>query len=152
MNAVVTSGAVDNGVYGSDSDSNSDDLPEYYHPISTAENNVDEDEGDPSDLDLNHRFHQLPNGLSPLDLSDDDDLEDDEEEEAVEATESERAIERAFREDERRRTAPLPADNAVRVMEAMRRISFGGDTPDWAARVPEDQWIGRLRSLSRSSN
>ncbi|GFP80567.1 hypothetical protein PHJA_000200100 [Phtheirospermum japonicum] len=149
MNAVVTSAAVDNGVCGSDSDSNSDDLPELYHPISTADNSGDEDEGDPSDQDLIHHFHHLPNGLSPLDLSD---HEDDEEEEEAAATESEGAIERAFREDERRRTAPLTADNAVRVMEAMRQISFGGAAPDWAARVPEDQWIDRLRSLSRPSN
>ncbi|KAL0378679.1 UNVERIFIED_CONTAM: hypothetical protein Sradi_3173400 [Sesamum radiatum] len=57
--------------------------------------------------------------------------------------ELERAIERSFREDERRRNAPLTAENAVRLMEAMRGISLGGGAPDWAGQVPEDQWIDR---------
>ncbi|KAI3461683.1 hypothetical protein Pfo_018346, partial [Paulownia fortunei] len=155
--------AVDNGVCGSDSDSTSDDSPEYYQPISTVDSGggggieEEDDEGDFSDQDLNHNFHQLPNGwvvengISSLDLSDEYDKDEDEEEEE-EATESERAIERAFREDERRRNAPLTAENAVRVMEAMRGVSFGGGAPDWTGEVPEDQWIDRLRRLRRPSS
>lgn len=157
MNAVASS-AEDNGVCGSDSDSNSDDSPDYYQPISTVDGGGGEDEdegGDFSDQDPNPNFHHLrngwvENGVSSLDIRDDD--HEDEEEEEEEATESERATERAFREDERRRNAPLTAENAVRVMEAMRRISFGGGAPDWAGQVPEDQWVDRLRRLRRPSS
>lgn len=152
MNAVATS-AAENGLCESDSDSNSDDSPEYYQPLSTTGENEEEEEGDVSDQDPNHNFHRLPNGwvengVESLDLSD----KDDEGEE--EAMESERAIERAFREDERRRNAPLPAENAVRVMEAMRGFSLGGGgaAPDWAAQVSEDQWIDRLLRLRRPSS
>ncbi|KAK6145234.1 hypothetical protein DH2020_022054 [Rehmannia glutinosa] len=157
MNAVATS-AEDNGVCGSDSDTNSDDLQEYYQPISTVDNGGGEDEdededeeGDFSDQNPSHNFHQLPNGwaengVSSLDLSD-----DGEEEEEL-ATESESAIERAFREDERRRNAPLPGENAIRVMEAMRRVSFGGSAPDWAGQVPDNQWIDRLRRMRRPTS
>ncbi|KAL8525796.1 hypothetical protein ACS0TY_015150 [Phlomoides rotata] len=154
MNASTTS-AEDNGVCGSDSESGSDDSSDYYHPISTADGGGGEEEegGNFSDHDPNPNFHNLlngwvENGVSALDLSDDEDEAKEEEE----VTESERAIERAFREDERRRSAPLPADNAVRVMSAMRQISFGGMAPDWAGQVPEDQWIDRLRRLGRPSS
>ncbi|KAK6142046.1 hypothetical protein DH2020_013875 [Rehmannia glutinosa] len=156
MNAVAIS-AEDNGVPGSDSDTNSDELPEYYQPISTVDNggggDEDEDEeGDFSDQNPSHNFHQLPNGwaenggVSSLDLSDEDEEEEDM------ATESESAIERAFREDERRRKLPLPAENGIRVMEAMRRVSFGGSAPDWAGQVPDDQWIDRLRRMRRPTS
>ncbi|KAJ9543249.1 hypothetical protein OSB04_022956 [Centaurea solstitialis] len=101
---------------GSDSDTVSEDLPEYYEPISSE------------------------NGIDSLDLSD----KEDEEEEDERMRE---AMQRAFREDEMRRRAPLPAENATRVMEAMRGISFGGWAPDWAGQVPEDRWIGQLASI-----
>ncbi|KAL0378601.1 UNVERIFIED_CONTAM: hypothetical protein Sradi_3165600 [Sesamum radiatum] len=154
MNAVTTS---------SDPDANSDDSPKYYQPISTVDSGgEDEDHGRDrvlSDQDPNPNFYHLPNGwgwvengVSSLDLSDKDhESDEEEEEEEEEAMESERAIERAFREDERRRNAPLTAENAVRLMEAMRGISFGGGAPDWAGQVPEDQWIDRLRRLRRPS-
>ncbi|KAH6814504.1 hypothetical protein C2S51_023522 [Perilla frutescens var. frutescens] len=143
----------DNGICGSDSDSNPDDSADYYQPISTGEDS-DDGGGDSSVQDPNTNFHQLPNGsmengVSSLDISDDD---EDEEKEFEEATESERAIERAFRDDEARRNAPLTAENSDRVMEAMRRISFGGGAPDWAGQIPEDQWIDRLRSSTRQSS
>ncbi|PPD66692.1 hypothetical protein GOBAR_DD36426 [Gossypium barbadense] len=54
---------------------------------------------------------------------------------------------RAFREDERRRNAPLTAENAMRVREAMRGVAFAGLTPDWANQIPEDRWIDQLRRL-----
>ncbi|KAL6537954.1 hypothetical protein OROHE_012241 [Orobanche hederae] len=160
MNAVATSTADDNGTYGSDSDSNSDDFLENYQPISTFDNgggSEDEDgEGDSSDLDLVRNFHHLPNGLSSLDLNnddhEDDEDEEEEEEDAIAVTESERALELAFREDERRRDAPFTAENAARVMEVMRQVSIGGSGPDWAVQVPEDQWIDRLRRLRQPSS
>ncbi|XP_047954773.1 uncharacterized protein LOC125200960 [Salvia hispanica] len=149
----------DNGVCGSDSDSNADDSSDYYQPISSVDNGAEDSddtagEGDLSDRDPNSTFHQLPNGwlengVSSLDISDDD---DDAEKEVEEATESERAIERAFREDEARRNAPLTAENTGRVMDAMRQISFGGGAPDWAGQIPEDQWIDRLRRLRPPSS
>ncbi|KAL8027047.1 hypothetical protein ABFS82_14G067500 [Erythranthe guttata] len=147
MNAAAASEA-HNGAYESDSESNSDDSSEYYQPISTADGEDDE-ETNASDRLPNG---WVENGLSSLDLTD----EEDEEEEA---TESESAIERAFREDERRRSAPLTEENAVRVMDAMRGISFGGSgggggaaAPDWAGQVPDDQWIDRLMRLRRPSS
>ncbi|KAK4407749.1 hypothetical protein Sango_0355900 [Sesamum angolense] len=163
MNAVTTSDDPDNGVCGSDSDANSDDSPGYYQPISTVDSGGEDEDHDRdrvfSDQDPNPNFFHLPNGwvengVSSIDLSDKDHESDgeEEEEEEEEAMESERAIERAFREDERRRSAPLTAENAVRVMEAMRGISFGGGAPDWAGQVPEDQWIDRLRRLRRPSS
>ncbi|KAL7081960.1 hypothetical protein ACP275_14G071100 [Erythranthe tilingii] len=156
MNAAAASEA-HNGAYESDSESNSDDSSEYYQPISTADGE-DEEETNASDQDPNLNFHRLPNGwvengLSSLDLT------NEEEEDEEEATESESAIERAFREDERRRSAPLTEENAVRVMDAMRRISFGGGggggaaaAPDWAGQVSDDQWIDRLMRLRRPSS
>ena len=63
-----------------------------------------------------------------------EDEEEEEEERMIEASES--AIRRAFSEDENRRNAPLSAENAVRVMEAMRGVSFGGTVPAWAAQFP----------------
>lgn len=159
MNASATSHE-ENGVCGSDSDSNPDDSLDYYQPISIADNSGGEDSdndgergGEFSVEFPNSNFHQLPNGwiqngVSSLDISDGDDEEDKEEE----AVESESAIDRAYREDETRRNAPLPVENAVRVMEAMRRISFGGGAPDWAGQISEDQWIDRLRGMRRPSS
>lgn len=128
-------------------------MPEYYQPIS-AGGVDDEDLSDQnSDDDRDSNFHRLPNGyvengISSLDLSDEEEDEDEEEERIREASDS--AMIRAFREDESRRNAPLPAENAVRVLEAMRGISFVGSAPDWADRVPEDRLIDQVRRLRRS--
>lgn len=92
----------------------------------------------------------MENGVLSLDLSDEDDIEEDDEEERI-MEESDMAIQRAFREDETRRNAPLTPENSMRVIEAMRGVSFGGLAPDWAAQVPEDQWINQLRNLRRPS-
>ncbi|XP_028768920.1 uncharacterized protein LOC114747717 isoform X2 [Neltuma alba] len=144
----------------SDADASRDEVPEYYQPIS----NVGEDEGRGgsdvnSDEEHSYHFHQLPNGycsygtengMSSLVLNDDVGVEqmngEDEEEERMREA-SERAIRMAFREDENRRNAPLSVENATRVREAMRGVSFGGIVPDWAAHVPEDRWIDQLRRL-----
>ncbi|MCD7457560.1 hypothetical protein HAX54_035418 [Datura stramonium] len=158
---------------GSDSDSNPDDSPEYYQPIAST---ADEDDVQISDQLPNHvqnsddeecdessYFHRLPNGyasgvengISSLDLIDEDggyksevEEEEEAEEERIRAS-SDTAVRRAFREDESRRNTPLTAENATRVMEAMRRISFGGVAPDWTSQVPEDQWIEHLQRLRR---
>ncbi|XP_057774778.1 uncharacterized protein LOC130993758 [Salvia miltiorrhiza] len=161
MNASATL-QEDNGICGSDSDSNPDDSTDYYQPISSVDHNGGEDSddgggGDFSDQDPNSTFHQQPNGwvengVSSLDIISDEDADEDVEKEVEEATESERAIERAFREDEARRNAPLTAENSGRVMDAMRRISFGGGAPDWTGQIPEDQWIDRLRRLRPPSS
>ncbi|KAJ4840477.1 hypothetical protein Tsubulata_000390 [Turnera subulata] len=141
----------------SDSDTNADDAPpQYYQPISSV---GDDDEGsvhsnsdgehqayDSHALDNGHCAPQAADGISSVRLNDDG--EDEEEERMREASDS--AMRRAFTEDESRRNAPLTAENAARVMEAMRGVSFGGFTPDWAGRVTEDQWIDRLRRLRQS--
>ncbi|KZV25754.1 hypothetical protein F511_04815 [Dorcoceras hygrometricum] len=159
MNAAAASGTVEftggNVGGGSDSDSNPDDSPEYYQPISSVDEgelshedqNSDDEINGHQDLDLANGYVDvsfLENGISSVDLS-----EEEYDDEHEEVTESERAIERAFIEDERRRHAPLTAENAGRVMEAMREVSLGGPPPDWVGLVPEDQWLERLRRLSR---
>ncbi|KAL3530938.1 hypothetical protein ACH5RR_010260 [Cinchona calisaya] len=135
---------------GSDSDTSPDELPEYYQPISTDSNSDDDDENTDHQLDLPNGYaHFMENGgVSSLDLSDEED-EDSEKEEEEERTraESDVAIRRAFRQDQSRRNAPLTPENAVRVMDAMRGVSFAGLTPDWADRIPEHQWIDQLRNL-----
>lgn len=141
---------VENG-NGSDSDVNSDDATEYYQPISAVD-----DDGS-SDGENANDFHQIPNGytahggaengISMLDLNDD---EEEEEERSGEEVENE--IQRALREEERRRIAPLTAENATRVMEAMRGISFAGEAPRWVSEVPEERWIDQIRRRRQSSN
>lgn len=148
---------------GSDTDSDPDETPDYYQPISA----IDEDgSGSDSDQIDYHRnsasgLHHLPNGflgengVASLSIneaavdqksSEEGEEEDDEEEErSIGASNS--AILRAFQEDESRRSAPLRPEDALRVMEAMRGVSFGGLAPDWAQRVPEDQWVEQLRRL-----
>uniref|UniRef100_A0A2P2IMY3 Uncharacterized protein MANES_18G142700 n=1 Tax=Rhizophora mucronata TaxID=61149 RepID=A0A2P2IMY3_RHIMU len=151
---------VDNNM-GSDSDSNPDDTPEYYQPISAVDVDGDGDEdSDRANSDeehLSYHAHLTQNGFSSLHLDgdsegkssgdDDEDEDEDYEERPREASDS--AISRAFREDESRRNAPLTAENAMRVMEAMRGVSFRGLAPDWAGRIPEEQWIDRVRRLQQ---
>jgi len=148
---------VENG-NGSDSDVNSDDATEYYQPISAVDDDGSSDGEDAND------FHQIPNGytahggavngISMLDLNDEgvksSDDEEEEEERSVEEVENE--IQRALREEERRRIAPLTAENATRVMEAMRGISFVGEAPRWVSEVPEERWIDQIRRRRQSSN
>ncbi|KAK1359145.1 Serine/threonine-protein kinase rio2 [Heracleum sosnowskyi] len=116
-------------------------LTDYYLPISAAIEDDDtfSDHNSDEDHAQNPTFHPLANGyancvengVASLDLS------DEEEDETVIVT-SETTIQRAFIEDENRRNAPLPAENATRVMEAMRGISFAGLAPDLSGRVRED--------------
>ncbi|KAI9118461.1 hypothetical protein K1719_010793 [Acacia pycnantha] len=147
----------------SDSDASPDEAPEYYQPISNVGDDEDRGGSDVnSDEEHSYHFHELPNGycsygtengMSSLVLNDDAEQrsgEDEEEERMREA--SEQAIRRAFREDENRRSAPLSAENATRVREAMRGVSFGGIVPDWAAHVPEDRWVDHLRRLRQPPN
>ncbi|KAM4083531.1 hypothetical protein ACB094_08G064400 [Castanea mollissima] len=148
MNAVSTDFIQESG-NGSDSDTNPDESPEYYQPISA----VDDEESDQLSSDEDHAsgFHRLPNGISSLEITDGVEHEDEEGENENEEEESreipDSATVRAFSEDESRRNAPLSPENATRVMEAMRGVSFGGVAPDWVGLVPEDQWIDRLRRL-----
>lgn len=76
----------------------------------------------------------------------------DEDEEEVERERGREAtILRAFREDESRRNAPLTAENASRVMDAMRGVRFAGSAPEWADQVGEDRWVDGLRRLRGES-
>ncbi|KAF9675721.1 hypothetical protein SADUNF_Sadunf09G0062100 [Salix dunnii] len=156
----------------SDTETNPDDTTEYYQPLSALYH--DDSHSDQSNSDEEHhnsphfsdyrRHHHLDNGhcarqaedgISTLTLngdvegkgssSDDDDEEELEEERVGEASDT--AILRAFREEESRRNAPLTPENARRVMEAMRGVSFGSFVPDWAGGVRGEQWIDELRRL-----
>lgn len=147
--------------HGSETDSNPDENPDYYQPISAIGEDDSGSDSDRVDYSRNSAstLHHLPNGflgengiasLSIYEAADqkssEEDEEDDEEaERSIGASNS--AILRAFQEDESRRRAPLRPEDAVRVMEAMRGVSFGGLAPDWAQRVPEDQWVEQLRRL-----
>lgn len=62
------------------------------------------------------------------------------------------AFQRAKEADDARRSAPLPPDRCQTIKTAMQSISLGGFRPKWADRVPEDQWINRLRKKSMSKN
>ncbi|XP_044469675.1 clumping factor A isoform X2 [Mangifera indica] len=134
---------------GSDSETNTDDTPEYYQPISAV---------DDSDSDSDSSIHSLPNGyyvnvtengVSRMDLNEEKSGSEDDEEERM-REESETAIVRAFREDENRRNAPLSEENATRIMEAMRGVSLGGLAPDWINRVPEHRWMDQLRRIRQT--
>ncbi|KAJ4725496.1 serine/threonine-protein kinase rio2 [Melia azedarach] len=160
MNATTTDFVEEiNG--GSDSETNPDDTPEYYQPISAVDyddNDSDSDQtnGDESDshgLPNGYYVHIAENGMSSMHINGDVEAkgssEDEEEERMREESESESAIMRAFTDDENRRNAPLSQDNAMRVMEAMRGVSLGGLAPDWANQVPEDRWMDQLRRIRR---
>ncbi|KAK4362664.1 hypothetical protein RND71_017905 [Anisodus tanguticus] len=152
MNAPLNStpNFIQENAAGSDSDSNPDDSPDYYQPISSTTDDENVQISDDEECDESSNFNRLPNGyvncvesgISSLDLSG----EDGEVEEAEVAEESIRAV---LREDESRRNITLTAENATRVMEAMRRVSFGGVAPDWTSQVSEDQWIEHLQRLRR---
>lgn len=123
-----------------------DDLPNYSHAnggVTTTNTSaaVTHDSANPLFSDLN-------GSVSALDLNGDGRYDEGFEEEEERAREREEDLmQRAFVEDERRRNAPLTTENAVRVMDAMRGISFLGFPPDWAGRVSEDRWIGHLSRL-----
>ncbi|KAL4296468.1 hypothetical protein GQ457_12G030220 [Hibiscus cannabinus] len=155
MNAISTSPIdliqeSDNGS-DSDSDTNHDDAPEYYQPISAVDDDdADQEDSDDqvnSDEEHHHRnlsngyINGVENGISSLHVGGVATEQEEEEEERREA------IRRAFREEESRRNAPLTPENAMRVREAMRGVSFAGLTPDWANQIPEDRWIDQLRRL-----
>lgn len=157
---------------GSDSDTNIDDddasAVEFDQPVSAVDSEDDEDQIGNDAVPIHSQLHsngvtvnQIDRGISSLQLNDgvgrndrlnsssDDEAEAEEVEEEV-ASDSE--IIRAFREDENRRNAPLTAENATRVREAMRGISFAGAPPHWAGLIPENNWMDRLRGLGQSSS
>uniref|UniRef100_A0A7N0V9Q0 Uncharacterized protein n=1 Tax=Kalanchoe fedtschenkoi TaxID=63787 RepID=A0A7N0V9Q0_KALFE len=141
----------------SDTDSNPDDeMPEYYLPISGFEEEDDADaeigfvqvsaDGEQVSYSLQNGYaEEAVRGISSIHINGGDRSEEEEE-----VSDSE--ILRAFSEDESRRSAPLPAETAMRVIEAMRGVSFAGVAPDWANQVPEDQWIHQLRRIRESSS
>ncbi|GMI96930.1 hypothetical protein like AT1G07020 [Hibiscus trionum] len=157
MNAMSTS-PIDliqegNNGSGSDSDTSHDDAPDYYQPISAVDDQEDLDDQVNSDEEHHHRnlsngyINPVENGISSLHVGGVDAEQNEEEEEERRREASDTAIRRAFREEESRRNAPLTPENAMRVREAMRGVSFAGLTPDWANQIPEDRWIDQLQRL-----
>ncbi|KAF2587944.1 hypothetical protein F2Q70_00038063 [Brassica cretica] len=149
---------------GSDSDSNSvEESQDYYEPISAVDldggnNNDDEEEENYPPISVHGFSNGLSNGhcmiqeavdgVSSISINVHAEAKSDTEEETV-TPDSE--IRTAFEEDERRRRSPLLVENAARVMEAMRAISFPGTAPDWASDVNEDRWVDQLRRLRSTS-
>ncbi|KAD3067517.1 hypothetical protein E3N88_35397 [Mikania micrantha] len=91
---------------GSDTETIPDESPDYYEPISNVAIDDDDSSDHNSDSDHEPNFHRLPNGdvengISHLDLSNEEDEEERMREEIL----------RAFREDESRRRAPLTQEN-----------------------------------------
>lgn len=125
-------------IFFSAAGSDTDELPEYYEPISNVDEQEDSSDND-NDQDLVNGC--LENGISYLDLNN---QQEEEEEERMRE-----AVQRAFREDESRRRAPLTPENTVRVMEAMRGISLPGLAPDWAA---GDRWMDELARIRRPAS
>uniref|UniRef100_A0A1D1ZB64 R3H domain-containing protein 4 n=1 Tax=Anthurium amnicola TaxID=1678845 RepID=A0A1D1ZB64_9ARAE len=152
------------------SDADYDVLPDEaeYRPISTAADSAS-DEDDSGYISTAHSngggpvrqpppnpsffYDRAENGVSHLDLNGDGmrvgGEEEEDEERAAEDEEREASMVRAFSEDESRRNAPLTPENAARIMEAMRGVSFPGGPPDWVERVPEDRWVDQLGGLRR---
>ncbi|CAH2038707.1 unnamed protein product [Thlaspi arvense] len=149
---------------GSDTDSNSvEESQDYYEPISA----VDLDGGDGDGEEGNYRpisgdgfsnglsnghcmIPEAEDGISSISIHGDAEPKSEGEEDTeTETPDSE--IRTAFEEDERRRRSPLMVENAARVMEAMRAISFPGTAPDWASDVTEDRWVDQLRRLRSTS-
>ncbi|KAG0499002.1 hypothetical protein HPP92_003693 [Vanilla planifolia] len=147
-----------NSAEDSDSDYDAAGNTLYYSPISSGDSQDAEQLGGNSyfvsnggnhSLDPNTCSNHLPeNSIAALDLYDyaSNDGSDEEDDDAI-ARERESSILRAFREDDSRRTAPLPPGNAARILSAMRGVTFPGYTPEWADRVPEDRWVDHLRRL-----
>lgn len=161
----------------SDSDANSEVAADDYQPISASEDQDSDTDTEtpiesngpdttahsgeyhppllqnPNFRNPSNGFYQAENGISGLDLNSNgdfngcDETDDEEQEEEMLREAAEQAISRAFTEDERRRNAPLTPENASRIVDVMRGVSFRGFTPDWADRVPEEQWVDRLRRL-----
>ncbi|XP_024008469.1 uncharacterized protein LOC18994171 isoform X2 [Eutrema salsugineum] len=152
---------------GSDSDSNSvEESQDYYEPISAVDLDGGDDDG--NDEEDNNRpiggddfsnglsnghcmILEAEDGISSLSINGHAEHKSESEEDTeTETPDSE--IRAAFEEDERRRRSPLVVENAARVMEAMRAISFPGTAPDWASDVNEDRWIDQLRRLRSTSH
>ncbi|KAF8079892.1 hypothetical protein N665_0994s0017 [Sinapis alba] len=149
---------------GSDSDSNSvEESQDYYEPISAVDldgggDNDDEGGednyfpiiGDGFSNGLSNGHCMIPeavDGISSVSINEHAEAKSDDTEEDVTVT-PDLEIRTAFEEDERRRRSPLLVENAARVMEAMRAISFPGTAPDWAS---EDRWVDQLRRLRSTS-
>ncbi|KAM7259668.1 hypothetical protein ACFE04_015409 [Oxalis oulophora] len=141
MNAVVVSASnntdlIQENGNESDTDSNPDDAQsDYYQPISSVDDGEEESYN-----------HTLPNGIASIVMNDDGSEEEEDEEEEEVIVRREEAMRRAFNEDEERRNAPLTIDNAERVREAMRSVSFAaGFAPHWS----QANWIDGLTRLRR---
>ncbi|KAL5709802.1 hypothetical protein ACHQM5_020445 [Ranunculus cassubicifolius] len=160
--------SANNFVGESDDDSETNinsDGDDYYQPISAVDDSTsDREEGEEHIFNESNGGNSVnsipslgsPNNCHDLGLSNghtrgmnfnEEETEDGETSEAEEEERRREAIRRAFREDETRRNARLPRENATRIMNAMREISFGGFTPVWADQVPEHQWINQLERL-----
>ncbi|XP_020578825.1 uncharacterized protein LOC110023654 [Phalaenopsis equestris] len=151
----------------SDTESDSTDDSQFYHQISSYDPDEAEELGEtenPAILtnggnleeELNPDltgFHLIvENSIAALDLNGyGRAVGSEEEEEETMAREREASILRAFRQDESRRTAPLPLESAARIVSVMREVSFPDYAPEWVNQVPEECWLDHLRRLRGQS-
>lgn len=99
-------------------------------------------------------LHLSSHSDNNLDTGDDEeiiDVEADVDEIERQRTED-AAFHRAKEADDARRLAPLPPDRCQAIKKAMQSISLGGFQPEWADKVPEEQWINRIRRKSTSKS
>lgn len=80
--------------------------------------------------------------LNLMGIHDDGNVDDDERQRQHE---EDTALVRAIEAEDARRSAPLPPDRCQAIKNAMQSISLGGFRPEWADRVPEEQWVNRLK-------
>jgi hypothetical protein len=77
-------------------------------------------------------------GLSP----------DEEEEEERRIAEQEARVAEANAKEEERRRAPLPAEKKEAIVSAMKGFTLNGYKPDWAAKVPDEELVARVKRRS----
>ncbi|KAK1312448.1 hypothetical protein QJS10_CPA07g01194 [Acorus calamus] len=124
-----------NDVDNDDSPSDSDDAAflDDYRPISPSDDSDAESEPNDAPIEPVYRRHPVENhnpSLPPVEnghpFGGDDGGEDLDDEEEEMARWREEEVDRAFREDESRRNAPLTAENASRIVDAMRGCPSAG--------------------------
>ncbi|GAQ91480.1 hypothetical protein KFL_007930030 [Klebsormidium nitens] len=73
---------------------------------------------------------------------------DEEEEEERRIAQQEAAIAEANAREEERRRAPLPEEKKEAIVSAMKGFTLKGYKPQWAAQVPDDELVAKVKRRS----